>query len=361
MTNFFKLSFWVILIVTTLFIVSCDDDSVDPQQPPVGTDGYFIVNEGGFGNGNASLSFYSRETGTVTNDIFYHANDELPLGDQAQSMTIDDTLGYVVVQNSGKIEVIDINTFVLVATIDEEITSPRYFVGFSDTKGYVSDWEDGFSSTVKVIDLSTHMVTKTIPTGSGTNKMMVHGNKLYAVNAGGFGNDNTLVIINTTTDEIEETIELGDNPNSLQADANGNIWVLCSGLTAYDENWNVDLDNSTKGSLIKLDNDGEPLLNLPVSEFSSPSDLEISPDGQKLYYLYNGGVYTVSISDTELPDTAIIDSSFYGLAIDPIDGTIIGCEAPSFSSAGNIKIYSVAGTLAATHAVGIAPNGCTFK
>lgn len=351
---------WTLAIVATVFFASCDDDSVDPTIP-VGTEGYFIVNEGGWGNGNTSLSYYDRESGVVANDIFYYANDELALGDQSQSMTIHNELGYIVVQNSAKIEVINIDDFTSVTTIDAGIVSPRYFAGYSDTKAYVSDWGDGFTGSIKVIDLSDNTVSKTIETGSGTNEIILANDKIYTVNAGGFDRDNTLVIIDAIQDEITKKVEVGDNPSSIKMDVNGNIWVLTQGYTAYDSNWNIDFENSTNGSLVELNASGDILQTLIFPEFGSPSRLSMNVAGDKLYYLYNGGVYQMNINSDELPTNPIIQKYYYGLSIDPLTSNVIGCEAPSFDTSGNIDIYSSTGALIESQSVGIAPNSITYK
>ncbi|MFY0627423.1 MAG: hypothetical protein JXR07_14070 [Reichenbachiella sp.] len=361
MINFKKHNFQSLCLIAALFLFSCEDENMAPDLPVVGEEGFYVVNEGGWGHGNTSISYFNKLTGSIVNDIYYLANNNTPLGDQAQSMSILDTLGYISVQNSGKIEVVDINSFQSVTTIDEDIVSPRYIVGYNSDKAYVSDWGDGFSSFVRVIDLTTNEVTKSISTGAGTNQLLIHDDKLYAVNAGGFDRDNTMVIINTSTDELVNTIELGDNPNSLQIDADGNIWVLCGGYTAYDENWNVDLENSTKGSLIQLNSSGQELLNLSLAEFSKPDHLSITQDGQSLFYLYNSGIYKIDITASELPTTPFIDKSFYGLGIDPVNGNIIGCEAPDFTSAGNVIQYAEDGSMIETISVGIAPNNITYK
>ena len=86
--------------------------------------GLFITNEGMFQYGNATLSYYDPETKSVENEVFYRAN-AMKLGDVAQSMTIRDGVGWIVVNNSHVIFAIDINTFKEVGRITN-LASPRY-------------------------------------------------------------------------------------------------------------------------------------------------------------------------------------------------------------------------------------------
>lgn len=363
MINYLKNTLLRGLILSAILLASCSDD--DPNVLAPGSEGFFIINEGGFGNGNTSISFYDRETETVSNNLFATTNG-IPLGDQAQSMTLHDGKGFIVVQNSGKIEVVDPDDLSILETISADIISPRYFVGLSSTKGYVSDWgADGVTGTVKVIDLVNYEVTATIAIGQGTNRLLLVGNLLYAVNAGGFGRDNTLKVIDTNTDQVITTTVIGDNPNSIVRDSGGNFWLAISGHTAFDpQTFAVIEEESTPGAIVKLDASGEETMRLTFTEvgFSQkPSNISINNSGNQLYFLYAGEIYTMSTSTNALPSEPFVSNSFYGFAVDPIDNTIIGCEAPDFSSSGNILIYSEAGDLLATHAVGIGPNGCTFK
>ncbi len=350
----------ILSLVATLNFQSCSDDTLAPVKP--GTEGFFIINEGGYPNENSSISFYDREAGNVTNNIFQSVNGR-PLGLQAQSMTVHNGKGYIVVQASKKIEVIDADNYSSLATITD-VDNPRYVIVTSPGKAYISDWgADGLTGTVKVLDLNTNQVIKSIATGSGPNKMLQVGEHVYVANSGGYGKDNTIKIIDTTSDTVVESIVVGDNPNSLQRDAYGNIWVTSSGAIAYNEDWSVDETNSTKGSVSKITPDNSEDLRLDMNKIvlGGATNLSISPDGETLYYIFDGSPYSMSATETELPTAAFLPKSYYGLGIDPSNGNILGTVAPNFSSAGTIDIMDKDGNILDSHPVGIGPGGFAFK
>ncbi|MBC6427328.1 MAG: hypothetical protein GDA51_12885 [Ekhidna sp.] len=363
-----KNSFFLpVLIAIGAFLFSCSNDD-GSSPPPTGAEGFYIVNEGGFGKGNTSVSFYDRTNANVSNDLFLTANG-VTLGDQAQSIAVHDGQAYIVVQNSSKIEVVKTDDFSSVATIREGVESPRYFIGVSDTKGYVSDWgADGVSGSVRVIDLTTNTVSNTIQTKSqGANRMLLVGNEVFLANSGGFGRDNKITVIDINSDKVVRQISVTDNPDGIIQDTDGNLWVVCKGHTAFDRaTFEVIEEESTPASIIKMNTAGTISLRLDYTEvgFSfSASNININAAGDRIYYLYggtSGKIYSLSITDTSLPSSPFTSDLYYGLSVDPITDNIIGCEAPDFNSSGNIDIYNSAGVLQSTHSVGIGPNGCTY-
>lgn len=66
----------------------------------------FVINEGNFGSGNASVSLFDPAKNEVVED-FYKTQNSAALGDVAQSMSRVNDNYYVVVNNSAKILVCD--------------------------------------------------------------------------------------------------------------------------------------------------------------------------------------------------------------------------------------------------------------
>ena len=314
--------------------------------------GYFVTNEGNFGTGNGSISFVD-EYGTVENDVFASINS-FALGDVVQSMSIINNHAYILVNNSSSIEVASVDSMISVAKIN--VSQPRYMAQVSDSKAYVTDW--GING-VQVIDLATNTVSSTISCGAGPEGIAVGGAFAYVCNVGGWGLDNTITVINTDNDVVETTLTVGDKPNSVVIDVNGAVWVLTGGYTEYDADWNV--VSETAGNLVKIvDNTIEATYAFAVG--NHPEDLVINDAGTKLYYSdgsWSKAVYAFNVNDTELPTTALINRSFYGLGFD--NGYIYGTDAVDFTQSGWSYKYTTEGTIIDSIQVGIIPGGYCFN
>jgi len=350
-----KLFFTMIIIIALL--ASCKKDDKD-TTPVITSQGAFVVNEGSFGAGNASISYVDFSTGVISNNIFESTNS-YPLGDVAQSILIHNEKAFIVVNNSQKVEVVNSNDFTSITTITG-FSSPRHIL-IAGNKGYVTDW---FSNMVRVVDMNTYSIIKSIPTGNGPEQMLLLSNKLYVTNVGGFGNDSTVTVISTESDSAIATITTGMNPNSIRKDANGMIWVLCGGSTGPD--FTGGTADDIAGTIVKIN----PATNSVESQFTMnsydhPVKLQINGAGNELYYLLGTDGYTGKIVKSSINNpstqTTLVDKSFYGLAVDPTTGNLLGGFVPGFTQNGFVFRYKGNGTLIDSLECGIAPNNFAFK
>lgn len=348
--------------VATIAITACKKDNPEPEPTPTPAEtgysnGVFITNEGPFGTGTGTVSFYDRSAGTVSNDIFETKN-AYPLGNLVQSLEVFNGKAYIVVNNAGKVEIADAGTFASSGVING-LNSPRYFLGIDSNTGYITEWgTGGVNGAVKVVDLSSQTVTSTIPTGKGAETLLKKGNKVYVACSGGYDNDSVVTVIDATTNSVIHNIVVGANPKSIKEDANGKLWVLCSGQ--YDMTYTT---LEKKGKLVRINADVDTVeLSLEFSSTTSqPFNLVSNSSKTTLYYNYNGQVYSHNATATALNSTGIISRNFYSLGIDPTNDYFYGADAGNFSSDGKVLRYTSAGAVVDSFTVGIIPGNFYFK
>ncbi|MDO7884478.1 YncE family protein [Hymenobacter cheonanensis] len=347
------------LAFSALLLASCESKNTDVTPTPTGTgSNVYITNEGAYGKSTASVTFFDKNTKAVTADIFQTANGRA-LGDVAQSMSVYNNTGYVVVNNSNKVEVVSLPSFKSVATISN-LVQPRYLVSTSAGKGYVTEWLSSTAGRVSIIDLTTNTVTGTLPTGRYPEKPLSFNGLVYVPNS----DENTLTVIDPAQGKVTNTITVSDGPSSLAADKSGNIWVLCGGITKYDP-VTYAVISSTPGALIRFA-PGTPTVQtkLPFAA-GSPSKLRSSPAGDQLYYTLGKSEYRLDVTASSLPATPFISrrfsalTAFYGFDIDPKDNTIYVSDA-SFSGASKLIRYNANGTRLDSVDTGIGSNGAVF-
>ncbi len=345
--------------VACLSFSACNNDDDTNQQPlPDTSNVYYIVNEGSFNSGNGNITFYNTNADTqrVEVDFFRKVNNRA-LGDVVQSLGFANGLGYIVVNGSSKVEVVDSASFASLATITS-VSSPRYFKAISASKGYLTDW---FSNSVQIINLNDFSVTGTINTGAGPEQIVVHNQQAYISNTGGYANDSIVSVINTATDAVETNIQVGIKPSAMHIDRNNNLWVLCTGQYG---GFNGFVDKA--GSLVKINtttNEVELTLPMPAAT-DHPTVMAMSPDRDFLYFVLNDKVFRMNIADTQLPTEAFITkpgTMFYGLAVSAKNGDIVTTEAAG-SSTGRMYIFNSNGNdKGSLSSGGHFPNGVVVR
>lgn len=314
------------------------------------SEGVFILNEGNFMYGNASLSYYDISGGECLNDIFYRANGAR-LGDVAQSMTVRGDTGYVVVNNSGVIYAVDISTFAVKSVI-RGLVSPRYMHFVDADRAYVTDL---YSGNIAVVDVTSGSVSGHIDTGGhkSTERMAQWGDLVF-VCCWSYGS--SVLVVDTGSDSVAGEIEVGRQPNSIVTDRNGYLWCLCDGGTSAD----------AVGSLWRIDPRGmRAELVHRFGAGDSPSELCTDADGGTLYFL-NRGVWRADVDAVmeEFPAEPVIPdigTMYYGLGVDPRNGDIYVADAVDYVQEGTVYRYSASGEELARFRTGINPGAFCFK
>jgi DNA-binding beta-propeller fold protein YncE len=346
-------------LLGVLFFASCQPDVVDPVVPPVAAPTYekgvFITNEGPFKTGTGTIDFWDREKAAVTNDIFGTINGGAQLGNIVQSVNVIGGKTYMVVNNSGKVEIADGKTFKSLGKI-EGFDQPRYIIDADGKKAYLTQWgKDGLAGSIKVIDLATNTVVKTIETCPGPEKMLKVGTKMYVTCSGGPINDTRIMIIDIATDKLDKFLDMKDdnfNPNSLQVDATGAVWVLCRGK--LDANFKP----VTPAKIVKIVN-GEVLST--VTTTNGAANLCINKSGTKLFFTTGTDVMTWDVNNQQVAVSSFAKIAAYSIAIDPKTNFLYVSDPKDYQSKGEVLIYNPNGVLDKKFTAGIIPSGFWFS
>lgn len=318
--------------------------------------GLFITNEGNFQYGNASLSFYDPLEKSVENELFYRAN-AMKLGDVAQSMTIRDGIGWIVVNNSHVIFAIDIETGKEIGRITN-LTSPRYIHFLSNEKAYVTQiWDN----RIFIVNPSTFEITGYIPVPrmtmeQGSTEQMVQYGKYVFVNCWSY--QNRILKIDTETDSVVDELVVGIQPTSLVLDKNNKIWSVTDG--GY--------EGSPYGyeapSLYRIDAETFAIEKEFRFNFGdAPSEVQLNGTKDKIYWI-NDDIWEMDVTADVLPSNPFLDSRgtiYYGLTIDPANGDVYVADAIDYQQQGMILRYSSEGVELDKFYVGIIPGAFCWK
>ncbi len=337
-------------IIFILFIIcSCVKDK--PQDPVNASvkvnsgNAVLVINEGPFQSGHGSVSIYDPNSNSVLEDYYYQQNNSY-LGNIVQSVTKYNNNYYIVNNNSNSITVVNTSDFIKTATISG-FNSPRYLLPITFNKAYVSDL---YANAISIVDLNSNSIISSIPCQLGTEEMVMIYNKAFITSS----NSDYCYVINTSTDVITDSINIGKGASSITIDKNAKIWVLTSG-------------NSTSGQvgkLIRIDPVNLQIeQNLNFSSGNSPYKLRINKTRDTLYYL-NNGVYQFPISTNSIPTNPLINQGlkiYYGLGINPKDYSIYVADAIDYVQKSKVEIYKPNGTFIANFNAGIISNGFVFE
>jgi len=351
------------LIICVLGLFSCAKSPIDTVFFDfTGNSGVYIVNEGNFMYGNSSLSFYDPITKRVVNHVF-QARNGAPLGDVAQSMIIWNNLGFIVINNSGKIYIIDSSTAEYKGQITG-LSSPRYIHVINSQKAYITDL---YARKITIFNPTTFEKTGIIKVGNSksefnqhSTEQMIQYKNLVFTNCWSY--DNKILVIDSNTDQLVDSIEVLKQPNSMVIDRNNKIWVITDG----------GFEGSPYGyeqaGLLKIDAETREIeRSFRFTLGDHPLNLCINPSKDTIFFL-NRHVWKMAVTEKRLPEKPFIASEytsstggFYSLGIDPVSSEIYLGDAIDHRQNGMVRRYASSGKLIDEFKVGISPGDFAFK
>ena len=347
-----------LILITALlliFIIGCSKTN-DPLIPPtVNSSGVYVVNEGLFTQNNATLSYKNLEDGTVTNNAYSSANNGNPLGDNANSMTISGSKGYIAVDNSNKVEIINLDNFKSLGFIDLGSNgSPREIYVKDENTAYVTNLN---LDQVAKLNLQTKTVTTRINVGSKPEGIREANGKLFVANSG-FVFDNTISVIDMASDMVVITLQVGLNPRIVLNGLDNFIYVVCTGSYS---------DTSIFSGIYKID----PAANTVVDSIlvkKNPGEACFI-DATTMLVVNSHGAVKVDLTTKSVSATPLIlgttVNSFFGvihsISFD-LFRSVIYCGNPKdFTQNGEVVTFDVNGNETGRFNVGLNPGTVVIR
>lgn len=346
------------ILILLLCLAGCVKDKPTPPTNTHTTPGnVYIVCEGNFGTGDATLYTYDPATNTAQGDIYKAVNNQ-QLGDVFQSMVrMGDSL-YLCINNSDKIIVLHATDHKLMGTIN--IPKPRYIVQVNARKAYVSTL---YSNDVYAIDPTTLQVTGiTHLANKNAEGMCLYQNNVIACAWDTLSN--TVSRIDAASGQVVQQIQVGGYaPHAALIDKEQMLWVLSGNAQKNRQAALTRIDPST-GNILKV---------YTFPDKCDPIKPVFNATHDTLYYIqvkYDGsatdnGIYRIGIHDAALPTTAFVQGVkyqyFWALGIEPATGNIYVGDPKGFIQKGSVSVYRPDGSLVSTFVTGLGPGGFYFR
>ncbi|MCU4164564.1 YncE family protein [Carboxylicivirga caseinilyticus] len=315
------------LTLGALVISSCteiDTSTIEDYQ------GAFILNKGN--SETSTISRFNFENMEVTNNLFQEKNNGQTLGAGATAFTVKRSSeyingrGYISFAQSGTVDMINMETFQVEASIDG-LSNPNDIILANETTAYVSCGngvaDSDKDNIIAKIDLDTHEVIATLPVGEGPGKLISSGKFLYIANSGGENKDgNTVTVYDMSKDSLIDVIDVGVQPVDMVVDIDRNIWVYCDGDASGNNQSLYKIERKFVTDEIVTDSlvhEPKLMVDLGYSEGNGTNALAISKDKRFIYYVHGRTYYRSVYKDDNTEDQLAITGTYSDVALNRID------------------------------------------
>ncbi|MGS2764846.1 DUF5074 domain-containing protein [Sinomicrobium sp. M5D2P9] len=276
--------------------------------------GFYIVNEGWFGHGTGTVSFYRYDTGAVEDSVFVKTNpdkDLLPVLSTLQYGTIHNEQLFLVSKAGGPLVVADAYSLKEKGRVSAQGGSDwRAFEGLDDSHGLVSARDGLYRLNLDPVEVGS----KVEGISGQTGDLMKAGNRVFVLSQSEGG-----LVLNATSLEIEKTIpgmQIG-----FARTADGMVWMAGgNSLIGVDpgtlETVEVDLGFQAYGTWGAWH---------PGSITAGDTDVYIAKNasfsGGNEIYRYTGDARSLLSPFITLPGEKVMYGS--GIGYDPHTGTLV--------------------------------------
>ena len=332
-----------------------DGQAVDVSFISTSAQKLFVLNEGGMGSNNSTLDFLRFEDGKYILSAFSKMNPDVGagLGDVGNDIAIHGKEAWIVVNNSGIVEVVSADDETEIATVT--VPTPRN-IAFDDNYAYVTSWAGAYitygadysitdsknpKGQVYRINLKTKKAEGSVEVGYQPEGIACYNGKLYVANSGGISSqlpplysyDNTVSIIDAASFKVEKTVEVQVNLKNVYSDGKGNIYV-----TTLGNYWDVHsglymLTASAPASVKHIDD------YVSISALNGDTVYCIGTDSEfdwSATHVYSA--WSVTGGSKKALSLNLSDATPYGLAVLDADTFFVG-DAGDYFNPGSVSCY----------------------
>ncbi|NND72065.1 MAG: hypothetical protein HKN43_10840 [Rhodothermales bacterium] len=348
------------LLVVALCATLTACDSADPDTVLI-TGGVVVTNQGNFSEGTGSITVYDPGTGLASQ---LAAN----FGSVLQSTFLKGDSLYIMANSASRIDILDVRSGARIGQISDVI-SPRYMTA-TGNRAFVTNLFSSDTSfvggAVTILDLQSSAVIDTMHVGNNPEGLAIIGPRLWVAD-NGFGNGTTLTILDHSSGNRLAALDIGCfGPRFITVDDEAEMFVLCTGTTIYDENFNpieeIDgqvavLDGATGASIVRIPAEGKIRTAGGVGQ-----DMYHSPETQQLFFVRDAAtvVRINTLSNAITTEFTVSGDPIGAVAFDHIDERLYLGRVTGFDQTGYVSIHDTAGVEVGRFDAGIAPSHIVF-
>ena len=342
-----------------LLLVAPGCDTSEPDAAAA----VYVGNQGIFSDNGGSVTSYDPEAQTSVADAFpglggLVQNVEVVGGEVYVLLNYSDSFG----SGRGRIAVVDPETNAVTRAFD--VSTPRA-LAVSDLTAFVTNF---YGASVTPVDLASGAVGTPIAVGANPEGIVEVDGRLFVVNYSdaGFGDGSTVSVISVSSRTVTATLDLGcDGPRFVFADDDDEVWVVCTGRTLFDADFNV--VGEEPGAVVVLDADGSEVtrfaLDGQVGSGALGTDAAYSDARDEVFVVVGDQVLTFDTDGNRQAGTLTIGDGVSALAYDDATdrfylGRLDG-QSP-FAAPGTVTVHDRQGTLLDTFGAGVIPTDIAF-